>query len=405
MTFTPFDKQLLQKSTADLQQTFNGFAKLYFPPNYKKLRELISQLEDKYIEAVKNKAKDSWRFTTPVPDQTRLDQIGCLTQLMTNLPEKFGNDAELQQAHRVLLGAVLYRYLRIESSYTDAYGLFGSADNSALKVVLFVLLGLSENNRLDSQTIVTCCGEYCEHLKQNGNSDRYSYIKKDMDFFINIEKIINTAKISAAPIASKMQYIIFVQSVSALLSKQEEVIIKDVCQPLCVLFEKKLQGQTLLESKDVRLCLRSLNVQPLVSNFFEERCIMDDLEISKESLNDFSDDITGKMSIMYQYSLLGAYIMCIEQCKPSSLSEPPSPICAALQFSIGVKAGNSLDNKCRYLALYALKQMIELSPEAQLHCDVWGGPDLFKAELIRQLDTVQNLREEAETKRTSVALK
>lgn len=392
MTYTPPSKQTLLKATIDLQQVFNGQAKLYFPPDYKTLRALIDKLEDDYINEVKGKG--GWRLTTPTPDQTRLDQIACIAQLSLNLPEISHDESILKQAHMILLGALFYRYLRIESSYASGYGIFGSADNSALKIVLAKLLNITTANVLDSQTIVSCCGEYLNYLKQNNNSERYSYIKKDTNFFSNLEAIIEPAKLEAKPINDKIQYILFVQSVPALLSKYEKVINETVSAPLLVRLAEKLKDKSPLDYKDVRLCANDLNLEKSLDGFFEDHFLPDDLEITAETLDEFKADINNKMQVMYQYALLGAYVMCIEKCKPSTSSELPSPLCAALQFSIGAKMGNLLDNKSKTLALSALKHFVELSGELPLNLGAWGGLGLFKAELIRQLEAAQNQHEE-----------
>lgn len=405
MTYTAPSKQQLLKATRDLQQVFNGFAKLYFPPDYKTLRGLIEKLEDDYKVEVINKGS-TWRFTTPTPDPTRLDQIACITTLSLHLPESPGDtekvteeeEAKLNQAYMILLGASFYRFLRIESSYTGGItggmGMFGSADNSALKIVLAKLLNFTKDNVLDSQTIASCCKEYRSYLKQNGNSDRYSYIKKSTDFFDNLNAIITDAEIKSKPINDKVQYIMFVKSVPALLNNYDKLFTDTIFQQLRL--AEKLKEKSPLDYSDVQSAMKELNLDSTLNDFFEHHFLTEDLVITTETLDDFKEDINAKMQILYQYALLGAYVMCIEKCKPLMSDEPPSALCKALQFSIGTKVENPLDNKSKHLALSALKQLVELSGESPLNYGVWGGPGLFKAELIRQLEATQNQPEESE---------
>lgn len=393
--YIPLDKDALLDSTTNLQQTFNAFAKLYFPPDYKTLRGEVQVLEANYLEQVKSKSKSGWRLTTPVADQTRLDQIACIKLLVERLPEKPDNEATLKQAHMILLGALLYRYLRIESSYTSGYGIFGSADNSALKVVLFKLLNLGENNIPDQQTIATCCGEYRNYLKQNDNVERYSYIKKDHDFFVNLDSIIDTATIKAKSVNDKIKYILFIQSVPALLNRNEDIINQNICKRLDEWIVGELKQKTVLTFIDVKLCLDNMTGTELsIRNYFEAYFLAEDLEITAETRESFKTEIMDNMKLWYQYAILGAYFMCIEECKPSSKSELSSLLYQTFESAIGSKAETYLDNKTRDNALTALKKFVELSTEPLLNLEVWGGMDLFIGALKTQLHAVHNPPEE-----------
>lgn len=396
MTYTPPSKQMLQQSTKDLQQTFQSFAKLYFPPDYRTLRDRVDRLEADYITAVDEKPT-SYFWGKPVPEQLRLDQIACVTQLSHNLPETSPDEDKIRKAQQILLGALLYRFLQIDTSYTGgvtgSIGIYGSSDKSALKVVLAKLLNFT-NNTLDKQTIATCCGEYRSYLKQNNNFERYSYIKKDPEFFTKLDTIIKDATAEAKPIHDNLQYVLFVQSVPAFVGKYEKIINDTVSQSLLPMLTEKLQGKTPLDYADIKLCLTKLNLEQSLGSYFDAHFLTEDMEITVETLDDFKTEIQSKMQVLYQYALLGAYVMCIDKCKPKIPSEQPSSLCAALQFSIGVKVENPLDNKSKYNALLALKQFVDLTGESPLNPDVWGGLNLFKAELLRQLQAAQSQPEE-----------
>lgn len=85
----------LQKTTGELIDLFNNYAKRYKPGPYSALLKIVrSELKGRYEENVKKKPRiktPGWfpltYFTNTVPDELRLNQITCITQLGTTLPE------------------------------------------------------------------------------------------------------------------------------------------------------------------------------------------------------------------------------------------------------------------------------------------------------------------------------
>lgn len=391
MGYTPPTYRDLQKATNLLQQSFNRLSSRYIPPDYQSLRNKADKLKEKYLEKVKEKS--SWRLYTPKPDPTRLDQIACIAQLLNNLPENPRDTDETNSAQCVLLGALFYRLLRIDYSY-EGYSFFGSTEkDSALHEVIIELLSINEvANKLDAQTVATCCAAYRDYLKQEKVSEKYSYIAKDSKFFTKLKTIIDVAQINAKPVEKQLQSLVFIQSIAQSLETNDKSFL-DTLALLSKSISNKLKSIESLNRANVIELMNALKpaVSIIVKQLIED-LLPPDLSINNrgevasagENKGPFQEFMAASLVINSKYTLLGAYVLSLSQC---TMDTPH--LTSALNNSIGVQLENQLDDEKRELALTALENFMELPGELKVDFKAWGGSEFMKGELTRQLTALK----------------
>ncbi|STX47994.1 Uncharacterised protein [Legionella hackeliae] len=202
----------LHNKAIKLHNSFNELINRYIPPTYEQIRQKVNSLEEKYNEKVRKK---SGFFVNTTPDLRR-DQVACISQLLPKLPQE-GTVQLLNNAQNILLGAVLYRYQRIILSYNSKFLFYlgYSADNSCVKLILEEEFEF-EKQKLDAETIATCCEAYKAYLEQEDVSsdkkkkvaDQFPYIQEDTEFFSKLKEIIVHARVKARPITIQLQVIV-----------------------------------------------------------------------------------------------------------------------------------------------------------------------------------------------------
>lgn len=393
MSYEPPSYAILQKSTRELQQTFNDLTKRYTTLSYEQLCAGVERLEELYKEKVV--AKHSW-WSKPAPDPLRLNQIGCITQLMLCKPLPIGVEVTESEAKKyatqkdkffnTLMGALLYRFLRLIESYsglTGMYGFFGSAaTNCALAQALESFLKITAKNPLDDLTIAICGKAYLDHLTQNGVADEFKYVKSDPEFFIKLQEIVKTSTQKSKPMGDQLKYIVCIQSVNEVIAqylKQMKLVITTLETKL-----KTILDTQELTKEEVVLLLQEIQKPEACIQFLQNyilSSINNEAVINLENLASFKRQLEKNLEIYSQYALLGSYILTMDH-----VQMPDSPLHSVLKYSTAMRPDNLLDKEAQTLALTSLSRFIDTFPEFVLiNTEIWEGFSVFKAELTRQL--------------------
>lgn len=387
MGYEPPSFEELCEATDTLEGDFNKFASRYFVASYSALCSIAETLKDEYCKNVKKKT--SWVFT-PIPKELRLSQIACISQLKNDLKPR--TEAEVKKAVSILMGAFMYRLLRLEHEQINLYEFFKAAriedyfnisivNSCALHTTLREAL-IKKGNVFDAQTVAVCCGAYKQYLMQEGVSDRYTYIREDTDFFSNLDLIIAKAKLVAAPIQEQLHYVSFIQSVAKSL-KEYDKEVRDGLKTLDKLLKTKLATKESIKRDEIIKCLQSLELESGTTRYIE-KLLPRDLVIDEESSVDFEEKMIARLTIYNQHVLLGAHILPLKACQTVPYPDLDSAIRHVIE-----RLNNSLDTKTHDLAFDALNFFVNLPGEATIKYDAWGDAEAMKADLLKQWDELK----------------
>ncbi|WP_412754452.1 hypothetical protein [Legionella donaldsonii] len=383
MGYEPPSFEKLCEETDQLEGVFNKFASRYFVASYSDLCSIAETLKDEYCKNVKKKT--SWVFT-PIPKELRLSQIACISQLKNDLKPR--TEAEVKKAVSILMGAFMYRLLRLEHEQINLYEFFKAAriedyfnitivNSCALHTTLREAL-IKKGNVFDAQTVAVCCGAYKQYLMQEGVSDRYTYIKGDADFFSNLDLIIAKAKLVAAPIQAQLHYVSFIQSVAKSLKKYDKEV-RDGLNTLDKLLKTKLATKDSIKREEIIKCLLSLELGSGITQYIKE-LLPDDLVIDEESSVNFEETMIERLTIYNQHILLGAYILPLKACQTVPYPDLDSAIREVIEG-----LDNTLDTKTIDLAFKGLRFFINLPGESTIKCDAWERADAMETDLLNQM--------------------
>ncbi|MFW2569400.1 hypothetical protein [Legionella sp. 29fVS95] len=383
MGYEPPSFEKLCEETDQLEGVFNKFASRYFVASYSDLCSIAETLKDEYCKNVKKKT--SWVFT-PIPKELRLSQIACISQLKNDLKPR--TEAEVKKAVSILMGAFMYRLLRLEHEQINLYEFFKAAriedyfnitivNSCALHTTLREAL-IKKGNVFDAQTVAVCCGAYKQYLMQEGVSDRYTYIKGDADFFSNLDLIIAKAKLVAAPIQAQLHYVSFIQSVAKSLKKYDKEV-RDGLNTLDKLLKTKLATKDSIKREEIIKCLLSLELGSGTTQYIKE-LLPDDLVIDEESSVNFEETMIERLTIYNQHILLGAYILPLKACQTVPYPDLDSAIREVIEG-----LDNTLDTKTIDLAFKGLRFFINLPGESTIKCDAWERADAMETDLLNQM--------------------
>lgn len=405
--FNPPLRKQLCKRTEDLQQIFHQMADTYIPPDYASLCQGIRQLDKEYPREAGNKTWVSSSISSLSVFTNREGQIQSLQQLLGILPFVAETQPERSNPNKmIVLGALFYRYLRITS-------------HSILRNLLENLLHIRDRNQLDAVSILSCCTAYRAFLLEDKRYELITYIKNDRDFFTNLDAIICKAKKDARDLEEQLQYIVFIQSLPPFLDRFEselhrffgktedakreskvaaEVALEAKAEPENFLLNLGKSSQTQILTVDrIKKGLTEANIAPYVLAFLENCCFEEQLKVSLDSQRgvgdqgdtlpqaEFQELLRDKIALYYQYALLGAYIFVLEMVSPEKVRSK-SPLYRTLQHAIGITHENSLDSKCKHLALTSLSRLIDVATAplaSTLQVSAWKGLELFKKELLQ----------------------
>ncbi|RMX15281.1 hypothetical protein EAS68_12765 [Legionella jordanis] len=417
MGYQMLNYTIFKKNTEELLQKFNNYCQRYPTVNYEVLRQKVSGLQEKYI-AKSQKGKSGYFSSSDT--RLRCDQLACISQLLPKLPDpKTEKDEEkLESAEQILLGAIIFRYLRIKKSYENPFSFFKTEEDSYTFQVLDEEFDFK--NKLDEETIVSCCEAYQRYLLQSlptGNQnvgDQFPYIVKNKQkFYKNLSEIINERKPQAQLIRAQLNVIDFVYSVYESLEKTEEavcaVLPKFKAMVWLKLEELEREGNSkgYLTYEELIVLAKSLKPAP-------EECALAGLillfpaKISKDKIEALETGVVGNISfdkyfehafaIRNNYCLLGAYIMALGLCDSGT-----EKLLIALNGAINVLGENQLDLYTTGMALKALSDYTRLPVSARLtfRCQSWSrvrGEELMLQDLDNRLVNVRKELEEMERK-------
>jgi hypothetical protein len=404
MVYSPPAYPLLQTKTENLQGYFNNISNRYLPDKLEILTTKAKALETKY----KNKVKNTETWFKICNKELRLDQAACIGSLVDLLPMK-GDKKALNDAQMILLGAIFYRFKRIAFSYQSSY--FFTDPNAS--VFYRILREDFHLDKLDDETLATCCEAYQNYLKtpyapENKNEgeivgDLFPYIKNDCDFYLNLEQIVNEAKINAQPIRIQLQVLSFISSVADAL-KQTDADIFSCLPHLSQIISTILEEKTSLPTDQIIVLARGMKPKPTERTLAVLKlCLPAHISNKKLQLIDgttlemtFENYVHQALEISSHYTLLGAYLMALGRCTPETRN-----LKSTLNDALETKGNNQLDDSTRELALTALKNYMAIPHDLRpvLDCKTWD-PDGGEDHMIRDLDNrLRQLVERDEEKR------
>ncbi|ASQ45425.1 hypothetical protein [Legionella clemsonensis] len=407
----------LHNNTNILHDTFNKLINRYIPPTYEQVRQKVSSFPEKYNEKVNKKSGLLVNTTRGL----RLDQSACISLLLPKLPEE-GSVQEINQAHNILLGAVIYRFLRIKKSYKPKYySYFGYSPKDSCTYQILEEDFEFDKQQLDAETIATCCEAYLAYLEQEvvttiGKKqkvgDQFPYIKEDVDFYKNLKAIIRDARAIAQPITAQLKIISFVQSVAVSFRTMDNNAL-EVLPKLSSVVSNKLKKSPAQEltSEDVAELLDTIH--PAVNEAAKEtlKLVLPDMVTSKgvftkviisnsspirteDKYLSFQDYVQEALIMNSQYALLGAYILAL------SRSEADKPeLKDALNHAIAAQGVNQLDEKTKKWGLVAFHNYVTIPGIPAINYKCWHadtGYEHMDKELQQQLNKLSRLKEKEE---------
>lgn len=373
MPYIPVSYKKLRQGINEFSAYFNTISGRYIAPSYQDLRQNPDQLVTFYREKVS--AKNNLFFTA-APDEKRLSQIACISELIESLPLTIEDEIKQNYAQTLILGAMLYRYLRIRDSYSGMlnYVLGGDASNSALFLSLTQLLGITPQNVLDALTIKTACEAYAAYLRQEGIASRFTYIQKDSAFLTKLDAQIAQYKKAAEELLLPLNYL------NALPFKAIFFVVDDLDKSSSTAFQVLKSALlalnvTQLSLTQVKTALLSCPLEASVKNY----CIyllpqFDSIE--KEKIDEFILQLEERLTIHNQYALLGVYLFAYQKI-PESM-----PLAKrVLEQLLDISAVNVLDDKTRKLAWSAFDNLLSFEKMKSIDFGVWGSFDKLDADL------------------------
>jgi len=193
----------------------------YIPPAFPILQEGILALEDNYIQLV-NKNKGT-------VNKHRKQEILAICQCLAQLNIPYLDENQLQNANEILLGIVIYRFLRVAGGYSITAQFWDAKNHCRLYQLLVILLNISENNQLDEYSITRYCSAYMDYLVKNSQiliqssalkKEEFTHITRNLNPIINANKI----KIYTINIKNSLDYLLFIKKFSDTLLGLEKGI-------------------------------------------------------------------------------------------------------------------------------------------------------------------------------------
>lgn len=410
MGYKPPLYQDIQLETNELRRKFSDLTNTYlFPPTAQLLEYVDLKIEETYRKKVKMGGRK--------PDPVRLDQISFIKHVRNDLSEDLSSEKneERLEAERILMGAVVYRFLRLKENYSPKFeaslkgvarffASYGYKDVSSCELYN-TLMELFKFEKLDPYTVSVCCSSFKKYLDSQEDPTRYAYVKADLEFDTKLSNIIKeaTANVESTKISMKkqMEYISFIESMGMSLNKSDCEVATYLEQLTHLIGEKieTLEDSQSLSRKEILESLDTLSPSPVIRQVFEEfipqeLAIMANGEMhTPDNKGDWSSDgqfenvLSKHLKIQSKYTLLGAYFLCLNQC-----NEDTPDLRAALCTAIGVTISNKLnkqdaeDKETIVKALDYLEKFMRRGVIQEVRFDVWDG-DREMNRLLVQLRT------------------
>lgn len=384
--------QLLKESTEGLKKSYNALSSRYIPPQLDKLISDINGLEIVY------KQKNVDRKTEP--NQQRLDQIACISTLCNDLTQKLSTDNS-QSVKAILIGAVLYRYLRLQADYTaprrvpsffkPLVSWVSNVENCLLLDLLKQLLGFDESNPIDERSKAVYLRAFQTYLTTDRYYERFPYIKNHLTYLPELNEDISIAEKASLPIKQQLDFIDFIQSIARALDEQDPLVVKtlhDLLKALKPAREALPEGGVLtlteilphMDALNPDVMTRHILVNLLGKNLK----IASNGEFENEEL-DPDEPIDQVMPTLHlinnKYTLIGAYLLVSRQCTAGNrpfLSE-------AINLALSVNCSTPMDIETWKKSLLAFKRFMIRPENSRIKLDAWGpgGLACVEAELTK----------------------
>ena len=412
MPYVPPSYEELYRATSKLQEIFHKDAHHYSLPVYELLCETISGtkaangvdlvdgMESIYQRHVNEKPPLFGGLYKLSADPTRVEEIACITKLVVDLNEKqtLPGSPERNQAHNIILGALIYRQLAIKASYTETYIgkllshiIWWDRENaSALYKTLVDVLKIGPDNTLDDLSVVTCCSAYRNYLKEQGATINSAYIRNEPDFFSQLESIISNAAEDARVISERIKPLIALQSIAEVLHKTDEEICVGLPK-LAAILSKKLATKESLSRDDMIACMPPITVLSERVTTFISYLLHDEMVVNKENIDKFVSILRDRLAGNSQYILLGAYAIGLND------TQTDSDLTRALKKAMGaLRPGNAIDDEAKDWALIALGHYLTL-PGIRRDFDfkAWHGYEVLEQKVSLQIEALQDKKVQA----------
>lgn len=395
MPYIPPEYIDLFQETQQLEGTFSAIAKRYKPSS---LPELLDLINEKMLKK-------------PVSD--RLSQVEVFRKMYIELSPLSGqsNEDNKESARRILLGALLHRYFRLEAEYKRldskiSYFLFSSSIKACrLHSVIKDILGLTKENSLDPLTVVTCCQAFHEHMIFEDNYKKHGHFKHDANFFPYLSNIIEEHSKGAAQLSKQVEGIDFLKSVAVSVDQMRQKIVS----ALQLLFKRLESNDSLYDEfnldrvKNISLeAIKDEEVRQRVSQLISAACNYIAEHPESEDYESFKMVAEACLNARSQYALFGAFVVILA--RPIKMEQLEASLKLALKH--GSENNINTDYETRLQGIRILRSWLLTSEgiHMQLNCKTWGSYEVFKDQVIAQEANLMKTMEQEEEKSIGFSL-
>lgn len=413
MVYEPPEYHKLKEAVNQLRGTVNKKKQRYKPPKYQPLLQRMEGLNGSYL-ANKKAAPGYkvWGYTLwdTKPSQRRQNQLALITHVAEHLP-KPGKESDADWLAAVGVGAYRYAQLKMEYGTPLHKWITGikkqgnklpglnNEKNCKTFAVLEGLLDINDDNKLDIDSLLSCCKAYRDFLmtedssKKNKVYERYTYINEDIHYLSKMDKILRVldeAKQEQAIDAESnktFELINFIESIAPKIDQRFEEVLKGI-KMICSKLTKDIPNQGInlsdldIKSNELNLAKISSNVIELnITNLIKSQHASKVNPLTKNNLVDFQELLQNFIEIHFRYILLGVFIICEQfiQDKSSLLSRE-------LTIMMDNKANNIIEKEDIIAACNFLFNFLQLEDQASLNLiDVkaWTDMDSLKEVLSK----------------------
>lgn len=394
--------EFLCDAASRLFNEFNIESHRYIPP---KLEFLFNNTQ-KEMEAYVKKNGD------------RITQAKALLQLVLELKsdenyaialaknEKQYSESDraiIDKTHKIMLGALIHRYLRIIDEYKPikkTAGLFGGVGDYLTKKVynptptnsdifksLASILNITAQNQLDPMTIQSACESFASFMQYKDRYTNYVHYQNDVNFISHLEAMIHKAAKAAEPELAQINKIKFLIS----LTKNIQEKTQDI-EILLASLEKKLtekdlplnfevilkHAKPLFINEEIGIRFNLLMDRPYVAEHIHRWNVVTFIEETREALYTNS-----------RYALFGGFFMVFHQAKEFQQQLLVKSIANVLKFD---KAGNEFETNSLLLSLKFLNNwFMKINiDDSTVDWTLFDGKDIGKEMFFAQYKLTKN---------------
>lgn len=385
MVYKVLDVESLISATTELDGYYASFSKRCIVPELDTLKNRIlgqkkrdAPMISEDIPSLEERYRHKILLSKKAADKERLKQIACIGQTVSEMfSVQMTTHTAQEVARQTILGAVVYRLLRIDTQYNTGLlsPFWGASTNSALQQSMFDVLGIKQIKELDAQTVLSSLEAYQKYLNQGRIKEAYVYIKDHADFLPDLDAMI--LKRQSEQSNTEQFLIRFIQSVNT-QSGIYEASLEAVWSALGVAMATKTFP---MDKKAIVSCLKE-DISGMLASIIPEDCVLD----SAARIPEFIAFFQARMKNRFHHSLYGAYFLALKY----SQNMLPA-MTNMLNFAIQSTPDNRPDNKAQRNALSALRWLLRHGGECEaIDTRVWNGMEGLKQQLIQQLSEVMN---------------